>query len=89
MRVLRQSFVTGPTVGLSDAGKKCMLGRRRFVQDAPALSHNSPAAPLTARKSTALAGRIRVPGDKSISHRALILAAMTVGETRDRRSAGG
>ena len=46
------------------------------------MSHNSPAAPLTARKSTALAGRIRVPGDKSISHRALILAAMTVGETR-------
>ena len=26
-------------------------------------------------------GRARVPGDKSISHRALILAAMTVGET--------
>ena len=46
------------------------------------MSHNSPAAPLTAHKSTALTGRIRVPGDKSISHRALILAAMTVGETR-------
>jgi 3-phosphoshikimate 1-carboxyvinyltransferase len=29
-----------------------------------------------------LAGRIRVPGDKSISHRALILGAMAVGETR-------
>jgi len=28
-----------------------------------------------------LQGRARVPGDKSISHRALILAAMTVGET--------
>src|SRR6185436_4214657 len=26
-------------------------------------------------------GRLRVPGDKSISHRALILGAMTVGET--------
>ena len=26
-------------------------------------------------------GRARVPGDKSISHRALILAALTVGET--------
>ena len=26
-------------------------------------------------------GRIRVPGDKSISHRALILGALTVGET--------
>lgn len=46
------------------------------------MSHNLPASPLTARKSTALSGRIRVPGDKSISHRALILAAMTVGETR-------
>ncbi len=38
--------------------------------------------PLTARRSPALKGRVRVPGDKSISHRALILAAMTVGETR-------
>ena len=46
------------------------------------MSHNTPASPLTARKSTALSGRVRVPGDKSISHRALILAAMTVGETR-------
>ncbi|ARP99533.1 3-phosphoshikimate 1-carboxyvinyltransferase [Pseudorhodoplanes sinuspersici] len=46
------------------------------------MSHNSPASPLTARKSISLAGRIRVPGDKSISHRALILAALTVGETR-------
>src|SRR5277367_3798076 len=33
-----------------------------------------PASPLT--------GRVRVPGDKSISHRALILGALTVGETR-------
>ena len=30
----------------------------------------------------ALRGEIRVPGDKSISHRSLILGAMTVGETR-------
>jgi 3-phosphoshikimate 1-carboxyvinyltransferase len=29
-----------------------------------------------------LAGKIRVPGDKSISHRALILGALSVGETR-------
>jgi 3-phosphoshikimate 1-carboxyvinyltransferase len=41
-----------------------------------------PASPLTARRSGALTGRARVPGDKSISHRALILGAMTVGETR-------
>ena len=38
--------------------------------------------PLTARRSGPLHGRVRVPGDKSISHRALILGALTVGETR-------
>jgi 3-phosphoshikimate 1-carboxyvinyltransferase len=38
--------------------------------------------PLTARKSGALRGFARVPGDKSISHRALILGALAVGETR-------
>lgn len=37
--------------------------------------------PLTARPGGPLTGRIRIPGDKSISHRALILGAMTVGET--------
>src|SRR5689334_8483500 len=37
--------------------------------------------PLSARRSPALKGRVRVPGDKSISHRALILGALTVGET--------
>ena len=38
--------------------------------------------PLTARRNGPLAGRVRVPGDKSISIRALILGALTVGETR-------
>jgi 3-phosphoshikimate 1-carboxyvinyltransferase len=38
--------------------------------------------PLTARRSGRLSGRARVPGDKSISIRALILGALTVGETR-------
>jgi 3-phosphoshikimate 1-carboxyvinyltransferase len=36
---------------------------------------------LAARRSGALRGRVRVPGDKSISHRALIFGALTVGET--------
>jgi 3-phosphoshikimate 1-carboxyvinyltransferase len=39
-------------------------------------------SPLAARRSGALKGRVRVPGDKSISLRSLILAAMAVGETR-------
>ena len=39
-------------------------------------------APLTARRAGPLHGSLRVPGDKSISHRALIFGALTVGETR-------
>ena len=38
--------------------------------------------PLTASPSARLSGRIRVPGDKSISHRALILGALSTGTTR-------
>ena len=38
-------------------------------------------APLVARRSKKLAGRARVPGDKSISHRALLISLLTVGAT--------
>jgi 3-phosphoshikimate 1-carboxyvinyltransferase len=38
-------------------------------------------APLISRKVGALKGRAAVPGDKSVSHRALILGALAVGET--------
>ncbi|MGD9501515.1 MAG: 3-phosphoshikimate 1-carboxyvinyltransferase [Methyloceanibacter sp.] len=38
--------------------------------------------PLTARSSARLSGLARVPGDKSISHRALILGALATGTTR-------
>src|SRR5438045_5038527 len=37
---------------------------------------------MEARPSSALGGRAQVPGDKSISHRALILGALAVGTTR-------
>jgi 3-phosphoshikimate 1-carboxyvinyltransferase len=37
--------------------------------------------PLIARRGGSVQGRARIPGDKSISHRALILGALTVGET--------
>jgi 3-phosphoshikimate 1-carboxyvinyltransferase len=39
------------------------------------------SAVLKARPGSPLRGRIRAPGDKSISHRALILGAMASGET--------
>ena len=43
--------------------------------------HPSDQSPLRSRKSPALKGQAQVPGDKSISQRALILGAMAVGET--------
>jgi len=45
------------------------------------MTHAAPS-PLATRRAGPLKGRLRVPGDKSISHRALIFGAMTVGETR-------
>jgi 3-phosphoshikimate 1-carboxyvinyltransferase len=40
--------------------------------------------PLISRKASGLKGRIKVPGDKSMSHRALMLGAVAIGETRIR-----
>ena len=46
-------------------------------------SHAHPTPrPLAACKSGALTGQVRVPGDKSISHRALIFGALAAGTTR-------
>ncbi|TPQ51530.1 3-phosphoshikimate 1-carboxyvinyltransferase [Prosthecomicrobium hirschii] len=46
------------------------------------MAHASAGTPLSALASGPLTGRIRVPGDKSISHRSLMFGAVTVGETR-------
>ncbi|NEU96987.1 3-phosphoshikimate 1-carboxyvinyltransferase [Bradyrhizobium sp. UFLA 03-164] len=46
------------------------------------LAHSDTPTPLESRACGPLAGKVRVPGDKSISHRALILGALSVGETR-------
>ena len=37
--------------------------------------------PLISKKSSALSGTTKVPGDKSISHRSLMFGALTIGET--------
>src|SRR5438067_2946358 len=41
-----------------------------------------PASPTVARHGGPLTGAIRVPGDKSISHRALMLGALAIGRTK-------
>ena len=45
------------------------------------MSH-PPASPLRLSAAGPLSGRVRVPGDKSISHRSLMLSALAVGESR-------
>ncbi|TRC95117.1 3-phosphoshikimate 1-carboxyvinyltransferase [Mesorhizobium sp. WSM4303] len=46
------------------------------------MSHAAAAKPATARKSLALSGTARVPGDKSISHRSMMFGGLASGETR-------
>lgn len=45
------------------------------------MSHTTPS-PVSSRPRGPLRGRLRPPGDKSISHRALILGLLAIGETR-------
>src|SRR5262245_16218628 len=45
------------------------------------MAAGSQNKPLISRKSASLKGRALAPGDKSVSHRALILGALSVGET--------
>ncbi|WP_274626497.1 3-phosphoshikimate 1-carboxyvinyltransferase [Arvimicrobium flavum] len=46
------------------------------------MDHHASPKPATARKSKALSGSVRVPGDKSISHRAFMFGGLASGETR-------
>jgi 3-phosphoshikimate 1-carboxyvinyltransferase len=46
------------------------------------MSESLNARPLTAKACGPLRGRVKPPGDKSISHRAFILGLLSVGETR-------
>ncbi len=46
------------------------------------MSHDLEPQPLTASPGAPLRGSLRPPGDKSISHRAMILGLLSIGETR-------
>ncbi len=63
------------------AGARACYRHHTHQQSRLPVSATLPS-PLAARRSPALKGRVRVPGDKSISHRALIVGALTVGATR-------
>ena len=57
--------------------------QRPFVSPSsgPAALSDSAAQPLKSLSSPRLAGRVTVPGDKSISHRSLMFGALALGET--------
>ncbi len=48
----------------------------------PTMSHAGFARPATARKSENLSGTLRIPGDKSISHRSFMFGGLAQGQTR-------
>ena len=45
------------------------------------MSGNGPALPLASHRVKSLAGSVRIPGDKSISHRSIILGGLAQGVT--------
>lgn len=71
---------------LAIAGGRCQKPRAfpdHPPSESPDVSHSDPSAMRPRRFLPAgpLRGRIRVPGDKSISHRAIMLSALAVGES--------
>ncbi|MEY9135601.1 3-phosphoshikimate 1-carboxyvinyltransferase [Bradyrhizobium diazoefficiens] len=69
-----------PVTGRGPCGT-CAPALRSTSKDT-ILTHSDQPRPLQSRANGPLTGKVRVPGDKSISHRALILGALAVGETR-------
>ena len=61
-----------------------VLGGAELPDSQKVIPLSGDLQPLISRKTQGLKGRIRVPGDKSMSHRALMLGAISIGETRIR-----
>src|SRR5439155_20535746 len=89
---VRSAMSSSMAGGIATAGAACqkqMPAGRHSPDCEPSLmpdDHTPSSAtmpsPLTARHPPApLAGVVRVPGDKSISHRALMLGALAIGRT--------
>ena len=63
-------------------GEQTILDQSSAAQTDAAKTGAPSAAPLVSEAAGALSGEADLPGDKSISHRALIFGALAVGETR-------
>ncbi len=62
--------------------------RRRLHVVESALSTHAAPAKLIAHPVDRLQGRVRAPGDKSVSHRSLMFGALALGRNQDHRPAG-
>ncbi len=79
------------------AGRRLLYGGPSCRRSRPPPESRGPARPCRtptlslcpSARSPALSGQIRVPGDKSISHRALMFGAIATRRTTHHRAAGG
>ncbi|MES3040961.1 MAG: bifunctional prephenate dehydrogenase/3-phosphoshikimate 1-carboxyvinyltransferase [Pseudomonadota bacterium] len=85
-RVLRQAISTGDSEALLGIFTRARVAREHFTH---MLAGTAYAKPMTAEKELTytvqpggrMNGRIRVPGDKSISHRSIMLGSIAEGVT--------
>lgn len=56
--------------------------RRTLTQNDDSHANAAPLKPMRAHRADAMTGTVRVPGDKSISHRALMFGGMATGSLR-------
>jgi len=74
--------MSGPEAGTRwTVAAPCAISGPRQQKEARMSGHDTPI-PMQSARSGPLRGVAEVPGDKSISHRALILGALSVGETQ-------
>jgi len=69
--------IVDATFCVLDALAQHQIQRKNYYMS----DHSSSPTPLAAMRSNGLKGSIAMPGDKSISHRALMFGAMALGET--------
>ncbi len=85
LATLRQAIVTSDSQSMLGIFTRAKSARERFSKmlAGTAYSQNAHKSQVTfhVRSAAPLLGRIRVPGDKSISHRAVMLGALAEGVT--------
>src|SRR5579871_6134680 len=81
MRILFNGRQAQTPVIRARAGGRLLRPRRKEATRLSAHSSHPAASPLSAARARPLKGRVRPPGDKSISHRAFLFGLLACGET--------